>query len=128
METCIVCEFEKRNVWPGTIDHPSFKKEISHPENYMFILFRCLNCAYLWCLYYYEPHSSFPYLVKWQESLERFVEIKIEKLNEWHAYSINYEVQRLPDGKKGPFLTNGRISGVIEIFDDFSKEPSEYLK
>ena len=62
------------------------------------------------------------------KSLERFIETKIEILHKWHAYSINYEVQRIPDSKRGPFLTNGRISGVIEKFDDFSKEPSEYLK
>lgn len=128
MEYCSICEYEKRNVWPGLVGHSSFKKEISHPENYSYSLKRCSNCGHLWCLHYYEPHSSFPYLVKWQESLERFIETKIEILHKWHAYSINYEVQRLPDSKRGPFLTNGQISGVIEKFDDFSKEPSEYLK
>ena len=127
MENCFNCEYGNRNVWPG-LDAHSFKKEISHPENYMYALYRCSNCNHLWCLHYYEPHSSYPYLVKWQESLESFIEIKIEKLIEWHAYSINYEVQRLPERKRDPFLTNGQISGVIEHFDDCSIEPSEYLK
>ena len=110
MEKCMVCEFDKKKVLPRSVDHTSFKKELSHPENYKYILFRCINCGHHWCLYSYEPHSAFPYLV------------------EWHENSIQYEVNRLPVDQREPFLIRVKIKGVMKTFDDFAKEPLEYLK
>ena len=80
MESCKVCEFERKNVWPGLVGHPSLKQEVSHPQSYLYSLFRCLNCEQLWCHYAYEPYSSFPYLVKWPETIEKFKNTKIEKI------------------------------------------------
>jgi hypothetical protein len=124
---CETCQSDKKNIWPALIGHPKLLKEKVHPENYLFVLVRCPKCNQLWCDYYYEPFSSYPYLVKWQKTVNEFESISIEKIAIWHSYAVNYEFSKLPSKEKDKALVGGMIPGCIERYNDLSKDPDSYL-
>jgi hypothetical protein len=105
-----------------------FTKEIAHSDNYMFSLYCCPQCGQMWCLYCYEPYSSFPYFVKWEGTAKDFKRTDLDKLLDWHAYSINHEVNRLPLAERKAYQTGGQISGCVPNFNDLTESPSEKLK
>jgi hypothetical protein len=47
---------------------------------------------------------------------------------DWHAYSINHEVNRLPLAERKAYQTGGQISGCVPDFNDLTESPSEKLK
>lgn len=86
---CHVCRAPERRLWAPVEYQPELESLLT--GNYI-ALDRCPACGWLWVLVPWEPYASFPYLVRWDRSLEDWQRLhdldKGATLHKWHEAMI----------------------------------------